>query len=263
MGVHAAEQSALGQQSRPVGGAAQANAYHHRGTGVGTGQGHRLHNKVQNLLPSGGGSEHLQLSHVLAAEALGSHGDGEPVALCEAQVLDGGGVVPCVLPAEGVTHHRAPEGTLQIAPADALVYRVLQQAAGDVGLLAQLQKDHRHARVLADGQAPLGGKGEVLLQVTQDGTANRGLLALSGGADGPAQVVGQHGVGPDAGVPHGGYNVVKPDFTHGGHLLSGPGRRRCTPAPPCSSSPGGGRWRGQYPRPCRGSGSPHGCRYRR
>ncbi len=91
---------------------------------------------------------------------------------------------------------------VQVAPAHALVYRVLQTAAGEVAVLAPVQEYHRHAGVLADGQALGLGKLVILHQVAQNGLAHRGGLVLSGLADGRAQILGQNGVGLNAQGTH-------------------------------------------------------------
>ena len=72
-------------------------------------------------------------------------------------------------PPQGVAHHGEPEMAVQVAPAHALVYRVLQTAAGEVAVLAPVQEYHRHAGVLADGQALGLGKLVILHQVAQNG----------------------------------------------------------------------------------------------
>ena len=103
---------------------------------------------------------------------------------------------------------------VQVAPAHALVHRVLQGAAGEVAVLAPVQEHHRHARVLTDGQAPALGEFVVLHQIAQDSPAHRGGLGVPRGADGAAQVLGEDGVGLHAQRPDGAGQGFRLNFPY-------------------------------------------------
>ena len=82
--------------------AANADAHHHRRTGVGAGFLDCLDDGVFYLVQGRGRFEHLQRGHVLAASALGCHRDGHLVTGNQAQMEDSRGVVLRVHPPQGV-----------------------------------------------------------------------------------------------------------------------------------------------------------------
>ena len=200
--VQGPQQGPLGQLGRQVGGPAQTHAHHDRRAGIGARPVHRLHDEVLHVPLGGRGREHLQGCHILAAKALGGHGDGHLVPRGQARIEDGRGIVVGIAPPQGIGHHRKAQVPLHIAPGHAGVDRLLQGAAGQVAVLAPVHKNHRHSRVLADGQAPLGRKGKILLQVAQNRRPYRGALLSPGLPDGLAYVSGQLRISLDAKVAH-------------------------------------------------------------
>ena len=56
-----------------------------------------------------------------------------------------------------ITHHAFAQIAIGIGAADGAVERVGQIAAADVRILSDIQKDHAHARILADGHALSAG----------------------------------------------------------------------------------------------------------
>ena len=168
-----AQQGVLGQRGHLVKAAAHAHAQHDGGTGVGAGQTHRLHHEAHHALHPVGGLEHGKAAHILAAEALGHHGDGTAVAGHQPKGDGGGGVVPGVHPAQGVGHDGFAQIALAIAPAHSLVDSLLEVAL-DMYLLAQLHKDAGHARVLTDGQLSGAGQLHVVPQQAQLGDGGGG-----------------------------------------------------------------------------------------
>lgn len=183
------------------------------------------------------GGEHVQGCHILAAKALGRNGDAQSVPRHQAQVENGGCVVPRILPNQGVPHHAEAEQAPGISPGHTLVHRVLQRAADDVDLLPQLKKDHGHASILADGQSLPGRKGKIFFNVGKNGAAHGGFLGQGGRTQGGAQVGGEAGVCLNAEGGHSGRDFPAMDVLH----ISAPARRQCRPLEFCSSSPGGAR----------------------
>ena len=145
----------LGQQRHLLEGAADAHAQHHGRAGIGPGQPCRLHHKILHALQALGRGEHAQAAHVFAAESLGRNREAQPVARDQPHMQDGGRIIAGVSAADGVAHHGLAQVAIGISAPDALVDRVLQKSARDVRVLAQFSKDHRHARILADGHAAL------------------------------------------------------------------------------------------------------------
>ena len=211
------EQGVFCQIGCLVEGAADPDAQHCRGTGVGARQAHRLHHEALYALHPVGGLEHPQAAHVLTAEALGGHGDFASVPGDQPDGDGGWGVVPGVHPAEGVAHDGFTQITLAIALADPLMDGRLELAL-DVDLLAQLHEHTGHARVLADGQVFFLRQPQVVPQKAQGLPGQGPGLALPGGVQGGVQgghdVRGQMGVGLDAQLGHRLGDGGGPDGTH-------------------------------------------------
>ena len=211
--VDGPEESVLGQTGHLVEGAADPDAQHCRGTGVGARQAHRLHHEALYALHPVGGLEHPQAAHVLRAEALGSHGDPAPVPRHQPEGDGGGGVVLCVHPAQGITHDGLAQIALAVALADPLMDGRLELAL-DVDLLAQLHEHAGHAGVLADGQIFFLRQPQVVPQKAQGLPGQGPGLALPGGVQGGHDVPGQSGVGLDAQLGHRLGDGGGPDGTH-------------------------------------------------
>ena len=184
------QQGFLGQQGALVEGAADAHPHHNGGTGIGAGLLHRVQDELLDPLYPVGGAKHGDAAHVLAAEALGGHGDFDLLAGHQLHVEHGGGVVPSVHPVQGVGYHRLAQIALGVSPAHPLVHR-LPEVSGDVHVLSHLQKHAGHARVLADGDAV--PEGIVFDNAVQNLPGHRPVLPLPGGGDGLRHVPCQTG----------------------------------------------------------------------
>ena len=145
----------LGQQRHLLEGAADAHAQHHGRAGIGARHARCLHHKIPDALQSLGRGEHAQAAHVFASKSLGRDGEAQPVARNQPQMQHRGRIVAGVSAPDGIAHDGLAQIAVRIPAADALVDRVLQKSARDVRVLAQFSKDHRHARILADGHAAL------------------------------------------------------------------------------------------------------------
>jgi hypothetical protein len=76
-----------------------------------------------------------------------------------------------------------------------LIHGLGQVSAGKVHILAQVQKDHRQAAILANGQALIAGDVRVFQKPIQDLPPHRRLLALPGLGKGGADIIRQKNPG--------------------------------------------------------------------
>src|SRR5262245_59804585 len=157
---------------------AHADPQDQRRAGVGARHLHALDDEVLHTLEAGRRRQHGVLRAVLTAPALGHDGELQIRAGRHLHVDHGRGVVAGVHAVEWRLHHRRAQETLRVALAHALVDRVIEAAARDVHVLAQLDEADGHARVLAVGDALGPGDLRVLLQDLEDLAA--GGRALGG-----------------------------------------------------------------------------------
>ena len=191
----------LGQIGYLVKAAADADAQHDGGAGVGAGQTYGLDDKVLYALHAVGRLEHAETAHILAAEALGGHSESTAVSRDQADRDGGGGIVLRVHPAQGVAHDGLAEIPFAVALAHALVNGGLKVPL-DVHILAQLHKYAGHAGVLADGHVGLLGQLHVVPQKAQGLLGQGPGLGLALPVQGGNDVGGQVGVGLDAQASH-------------------------------------------------------------
>ena len=146
--------------------------------GVASGTGYGIDDEVLELGYRRRGQEHLKRALVFAAEALWRNGEGEPVALDEAGMDNGGGVIARVHTAEGVGDHALAKAAVNIPPAHTLVHSILERA-GDMRVLPYVGENDRHSGVLAYWQPLAGGALEISYYIVQRGAGGRrGLFAL-------------------------------------------------------------------------------------
>ena len=147
--------------------------------------------EVDDALATLAGQEDSHAAHVLAAAAFGQDLELEAVAGDEVDVDDGGRVVAGVLAGrEGPFDDRLSEVAFRVALGDAPVYRLLEAAAGNVHLLAELDEDDGGAGVLAERDHLLSGESGVFQDLLQDLAAEGRLLVIAGALEGGDDVIG-------------------------------------------------------------------------
>ena len=146
----AAHQSLLGEVCSLVEGAADAHTHDDGRTGIGTCFLNNLGDEVDDTFHTVGGTEHLDLAHVLGAEALGGNHDLQLVAGDDVVVDHGGGVVAGVDTVQRIAHHALAQIAFAVALADTFVDGILNIAV-DMDFLTDLQEHAGNAGILADG----------------------------------------------------------------------------------------------------------------
>lgn len=218
VGVHAADlsqQRPLGQPAHRVEGAADADADDHRRAGVGPRQLHRLQHEALDPLAAVGRGQHGQPAHVLGPAAFGQQRQPEAVARHQPGVDDRRGVVAGVAPGgEGPLDHRLAQVADVVGLAHPAVDRLLEGAADDVHVLADVGEDDDGAGVLAHRHAVALGDGDVLQELLEHLAPERGDLALASQGEGAADVLAQHVVGLEAEVSHRCGDLVDVNLAH-------------------------------------------------
>src|SRR6267143_585294 len=162
-----AKERLLGQDRRLLERTADADPEDERRTGVGAGRLHALDDEVLHPRQPRRRGEHRVLRAVLAAAALGHEHELEHRAGHDADVDDRRRRVAGVHAVEGRAHDGGAQVAFLVALAHAPVDGVVQAAARDVYVLAQLDEADHHARVLAVRNLPRAGHLGVLLQNRQ------------------------------------------------------------------------------------------------
>ena len=116
-----------------------------------------------------------------------------------------------------IANDRTTQVPVAVPLPNALVDRVIQVGAGDVGVLAEVEEDHRVTRVLAVGVLPLGGELLVADQQVEHLPSERRLLELPGAPDQPHHLLGDLVVDLDAQIPDDPSDLRRIDLAWFGH----------------------------------------------
>jgi hypothetical protein len=116
-----------------------------------------------------------------------------------------------------VADDRTAQVPVAVPLPNALVDRVIQIGTGDVHVLAEVEEDHRVARVLAVGVLPLRGQLLVADQEVEHLPSERRLLQLSGAPDQPHHLLGDLVVDLDAEIPDDPSDLRRIDLAWFGH----------------------------------------------
>ena len=171
---HLPQQRMLGQQHRLFRRAADAHADDDRRAGIGPRFAHRFDDEINHPLAAIGRLEHRQPRHILATPALGDDGDFEFVAGYDGGVDHRRGVVAGVdAGGKGVLDYGLAQVAFFVAPAHALGDGLVQIAADNVDILAQLDENDRQAAVLAEGHLLVAGDVGVFQNLVQHFAAHR------------------------------------------------------------------------------------------
>ena len=149
-----------------------------------------------------------------AASTVGGEGDLHLFAGNDLGVQNGRGVVAGVAPADGVADDALAQKAVGVAPANALVHRFPQVAAGKVDVLSDLQKHAGHAGVLTDGNAFPVGDLVIFHDVIQYAHGDVAILTGTAGFDGALHVIGEVGIGFDTQPLHSIGDPADRNFSH-------------------------------------------------
>ena len=134
----------------------------------------------------------MQAAHQLRAKALLQCGDGHPIPRHNFVVDQPRCVVAGVGPPDGVPHHRFSQS--RVGCPHPILNRIVQSAAAEMHILAHLQKEQRHSRVLAGGDLLGLGIGRIFQQQFDD-LASDGRRFSRRGCFQRGQIVGGQTVG--------------------------------------------------------------------
>jgi hypothetical protein len=174
------QQRVFSQQSGFFERTAQSDSHDDRRARIGTRCANRVQDKLADTLDAGRGTEQSHSRHVFAAKALWGDSDFEGIAFNQVVVDDRGRIVSGIAAKQGIRHDGSPQIALSIAKGDPRVDGVSQTAAANLDILAQGDKNDRHAGVLTDGQSLVPGYGGIFKQLVENSpTCWRGLTLAS------------------------------------------------------------------------------------
>jgi len=204
----------LGQQRAKLKIAANTDAQNHRRAGIAAGLARGLCHKIDDVLLRSRRQEHFNHAHVFTAEAFWRNRDAQLVPRNNAHMQHGRRIVPRVSAADRIPNHRTTQQSVHISAAHALVHGILQRAAGEVHLLAELNKNNRHARILTDRNLKLVRSLEVFAQVAENSFGKRSGFGAAGAFQPLTQRFWQNPIGLDAKPRHSPGNQRSLHITH-------------------------------------------------